>query len=376
MKKALMVATVGGFFRFELSDIKILKDMGYEVHCASNFVGDQKSAGVKGLNDMGDVKLHQIDFARSPFSSNTLKAYKQLKRLLSEEKFELIHCHTPVGGILTRLAARKYRKHGTKVFYTAHGFHFFEGAPLANWLLFYPVEWLCSWWTDVLLTINQEDYKRAKNKFHAKKTVYIPGVGIDLEKFRSGNVNRVKKRKELGLKKTDKMLLSVGELSKRKNHELVLKALAEIKNPNIKYFICGNGSLANELQHLTETLNITEQVKFLGYRNDISELCQSADLYVFPSLQEGLPVALMEAIACKTPVICSKIRGSTDLVKDSDYLFHTNEATELASCIEKALSQDNTSAVEENYNTLLAYDLTNVAVHMNELYRGIFEAGG
>ena len=370
-RKALVVATVGRFLNFEKNDMKILKELGYEVHCAANFCVEDIDA-VPHI----EAEKHQIDFARSPFSIRTLTAFNQIKKLLSEEHFDLIHCHTPVGGILTRLAARKYRNKGTKVFYTAHGFHFFEGAPIANWLLFYPIEWLCSWWTDVLLTINQEDYKRVKEKFHAKKTVYIPGVGIDLEKFQCGMIDKEEKRATLGLQSDDKMLLSVGELSERKNHATVIQALAKLNDQKIKYYICGQGVLQGELEKLIREKHLESQVFLLGYRSDVSELCQCADVFVFPSLQEGLPVALMEAIACKIPVLCSDIRGNIDLVKDEKYLFRPNDATKIARCIEYALTQNNRNIVEENYKTLLACDLTNVVAHMNEHYKGIFEAGG
>ena len=371
-QKVLMVAHVGAFLGFELNDIRILLSMGYEVHCAANFTPYQEHRDVLELKSMDGVVMHQIDFVRSPFSKQTIIAYKQLNQLLQGEHFDLIHCHTPVGGILTRLAARKYRKDGTKVIYTAHGFHFFKGAPLVNWLLFYPAEWMCSWWTDMLITINQEDYQRAKKRFHAKRTEYIPGVGIDLKKFQTGQIDREEKRKALGLNPEDKMLLSVGELNKNKNHETVIRAVAKLNHPKVHYFIAGKGDLKDYLEKLAEELGVSHQIHLLGFRCDVAELLQMADIYVFPSHREGLSVALMEAIACKVPVICSAIRGNTDLVKNKDCLFKATDVEQATVCIHNALENDNTSVVEAQYTNLQKYDVKNVGEMMQNIYNAVW----
>jgi glycosyltransferase EpsD len=281
-----------------------------------------------------------------------------------------------VGGFLARLAAKKYRKKGMTVIYTAHGFHFFKGAPIKNWLLFYPVEWLCSWWTDVLLTINQEDYQRAKKHLHAKKVTYVPGVGINIEKFQDKPVSKEKIHKELGISEHDIFVLSVGELSKRKNHEVVIKAIGRMHNPKIKYFICGQGGLRDELNQLIEGMNLQENVRLLGYRTDICELCKTADLFVFPSLQEGLPVALMEAIACGTLVVCSKIRGNIDLIKEESCMFNpldNNNAFEIISNnIERIMNREHVNVVSEivkaNAEELQKYDVKMVEKDMIDVY--------
>jgi glycosyltransferase EpsD len=81
----------------------------------------------------------------------------KLKNIIADNDYDIIHCHTPVGGALARIAARNYRKRGTKVIYTAHGFHFFEGSPVKNWILYYPLEKWLSRFTDVLITLNSEE---------------------------------------------------------------------------------------------------------------------------------------------------------------------------------------------------------------------------
>lgn len=309
MKKALIIASVYGFIHhFERNDIKILQELGYEITVASNF--DNYKNELDDLN----VNLIHIPFQRSPFSLKNITAYKELNKFLKKEKIDLIHCHTPIGGVIGRIAGHKNKI--KNIIYTAHGFHFFKGAPLINWLLFYPVEKYLSKYTNILITINQEDYKRAQT-FYAKKVEYIFGVGLDTEKIRNIVVDKKKKREELGLTKDNIVLLSVGELSKRKNHITPIKALVQIKdNKNIFYLIAGVGPLENYLKEECKKLGIENQVKFLGYRKDIYELCKISDIYIFPSLQEGLPVALMEALCCNLPIICSNIRGNNDLVED------------------------------------------------------------
>lgn len=318
--KILYVATVvkTHIMEFHIPYLKMLKEMGWETTVAARNDYENPLDCVIPYCDT----YFDIPFERNPFKLENLKAYRRLKKIIDEGEYDIIHCHTPVGAMLTRLAAQDARKRGCKVFYTAHGFHFYKGAPLFNWIAYYPVEKWLARKTDVLITINKEDYNRAKN-FKAKKVVYVPGVGIDTNKFSRYIGNRDKKRAELGLKKSDFVVLSVGELIARKNHAVVIDALAELKNKGklsgIQYIVCGRGPLENNLRKRASAIGISDHVHFLGYRNDVSEICNAADLFVFMSFQEGLPVALMEAMACGLPVICSNIRGNTDLVANGKY---------------------------------------------------------
>lgn len=372
MKKVMMLTTTAYMSeRFNRNNILILEEMGYEVHVVANF--DKGNPTTKAVLDKFKEWIEEhhgkwisISVTKSPADiSNNYRAYKEIIALIKEHNYEFIHCHTPVGGVLGRCVA--HRTH-TKVIYTAHGFHFFDGAPILNWILYYPVERFLSRWTDMLITINQEDYNRAKKSFHAKRTEYIPGIGVNIERFSRGKVDRSTKRKDLQLESSDKMLLSVGELNKGKNHASVIKAIKILNNKNIKYFICGQGRLREELQNLIYRLQMQEQVYLLGYREDISALCQAADLFVFPSLREGLPVALMEAIASKVPVACSRVRGNRDLVKDESYLFNPSSVEEISKCIKRSLSENSYDVIEENYNRLLAFDENKVNEVMRKLY--------
>ncbi len=364
MKKALVVATVGGFIDFEKKNIKRLEELGYEVHIACAKKGWEEY--LIGINE----NVIDIPFDRNPLSSMNMIAFKELKELIHKEKYQLIHCHTPIAGVLTRLAAKKVRK-TCKVIYTAHGFHFYKGALIKNWFIFYPAEWISAWYTDILITINSEDYALAKKKLHAKKIEYVPGIGIDVESIWNLHVNCEQVKLELGLMPGQKMLLSVGELNKNKNHRIVIEALSRLNDKNIHYYIAGEGELKEELEKLAEQLNIGKQVHLLGYRKDIIALNKSADLFCFPSHREGLSVSLMESIACGTPVICSNIRGNRDLANGNSnvLLFDECDVDDCALKIKTALCLR-----RKINNQILNYSTNNVGVKMDFIYRSIEDA--
>lgn len=362
MRKVLLVATVEGFFNFELNNIKILQEMGCEVHLAAN------RDNVQNPIDFDSVYKHHIPFSRSPFGRSNITAYKELVRLVKEEEFDLIHCHTPVGGVMGRLLGHKF---DIKTIYTAHGFHFFKGAPLKNRIIFYPIEKFLSKWTDVLVTINSEDYELACNKFRAKKTEYIPGVGIALEKY-DNELDVALKRKELGLNEKDFVLLSIGELSDRKNQRVVIETLGYLKNTCIKYLICGEGSACKELENLAVRLGLTDKVSLLGYRRDIAEICKAADVFVFPSKQEGLPVALMEAMASGLPIVCSDIRGNRDLIDEGKggYLVNVSDVAAYAETIEKLMTDEDIKRFAVyNRHKLQKFSVGEVETIMRQVYK-------
>lgn len=366
MKRVLFVATVVGHINaFHIPYLKWFKEQGWETHVAAHAENEQE----QHINYC-DI-FYEICFTRSPFTFNNMKAYMALKKLINENSFDIIHCHTPVGGALTRLAARDMRGKGhTKVIYTAHGFHFYKGAPLLNWFVYYPIERYLSRYTDVLITINQEDYAIAKNKMHAKHTEYVPGVGIDIEQIKSIKVDRNKKRAELGIPQDAIMLLSVGELSRRKNHEIVIRALAEIKNNNIVYAICGKGTLESYLKKLADNLAVSNRVFLLGFRTDVTEICKAADIFVFPSLQEGLPVALMEAIVCELSVVCAAIRGNKDLIAEglNGYLFNPKDNVALLEAFNKAFVCNLPNVNSQRKLMIDKFSLKNVLKQMEEIY--------
>lgn len=353
MKNALVLASVASMIdQFNMPNLLLLKHLGYEVDVACNFIegntcSDERIAILKkSLEDLS-IGCFQIDFARNVLKvSQNLRAYRQVRHLLKERNYSIIHSHSPIGGLLSRLAARDMRKEGTKVIYTAHGFHFYHGAPIKNWLIFYPIEKVASRWTDVLVTITHEDYKLAQDKMNAKEVVYVPGVGIDTMSFsppEDRKTLREKKREELSIKSDMLMLLSVGELNKNKNHEVIIRAIAAIGNKNVHYCIAGRGELKEYLEELATGLGIKEQVHLLGFRTDVRDLFKAADIFVHPSFREGLSVAVMEAMASGLPVVCSRIRGNTDLI-DQDkggYLFSASSVDGAIEALQIAVSSNN-----------------------------------
>lgn len=342
MKKALFVATVvkTHIMTFHIPYLKMLQEMGYETAVAArNDYEDSKNCAIPYCD-----RYFDIPFERSPFKPSNLKAFVALKKVIDEGEYDIIHCHTPVGAMLTRLAALGARKRGTKVIYTAHGFHFFKGAPLINWLLYFPVEWFLARFTDALITINKEDYARAQ-KFDPKKVYYVPGVGIDTKKFAVDEETKRAKREairtELGIPGDATVLLSVGELIPRKNHQVVIEAISKIDNDNLYYVICGRGPLMESLKELAKSHSVSDHVILTGFRNDVADFFSASDVFVFPSLQEGLPVAVMEAMASGLPVVCSAIRGSADLIESgvTGYLFD-NRAEAICSVVTDILNDD------------------------------------
>ena len=322
MKKALMLASVASMIdKFNMENINILKRLGYSVDVAANFefgsiTSDERVSEFKRELEADNISVYHVPIPRRITDVGDMyKSYRMIVEFCKKNSYELVHCHSPIGGVLARIACRNFRKKGMKVIYTAHGFHFYKGAPMINWILFYPIEKICAKLTDCIITINREDYDRAK-KFRTKPVEYVPGIGVDTEKIKNTISDISSFREGFGILDDDFVLLSVGQTSKRKNHEVIIHAIAKLKNKKIKYIICGFGELDSYLQTIAESDGVSDQVIFAGYRGDIYTLLHCVDLFVFPSLQEGLPVALMEAMAAGKPCVVSKIRGNVDLIED------------------------------------------------------------
>lgn len=373
-KKALLVTTISGFVpQFEMNNVRILQNMGYEVHYAANYNTPVYTDNNERLDGTGIVR-HQVNFVRSPFSFvKNIKAYRQLRKVMNQEKYDLLHCHTPMGGVIGRMAAERAKI--PYVIYTAHGFHFFKGAPIINWLFFYPVERMLARVTDVLITINKEDFDQAK-KFRIRNKGYvklIPGVGIDTEKSVESPPNL---KRSLGVANESFIVTSVGELTKRKNHQVIIKAMKKViqERPDIVYVICGSGELRESLESLVGELKLEMNVKFLGYRTDVKEILSISDCFIFPSLQEGLPVAILEAMAVGLPVICSDIRGNRDLIKEGQggYVVKHQSVNEYTNCIIKIISDIEEAKKFGDYNqvNVKEYDKSIVEQKMIEIYSG------
>lgn len=318
-KRILITSTDVMMLQFLVQHVFYLKEKGFDVEVACSEV----EGHIKELKEIFSDKVvfNIIDSERSPFSLKNIKGYKQLKRLISKGDYDLIWTNEPVMGILTRFAARRARKRGTKVMYIAHGFHFYKGSSLARWLIFYPIEKIAARFTDKMITLNHEDYNLALMKFKKCRPERFNGIGIDTKKFMRTGIDTLEKRKELGVSADSVLFVSVAELEKRKNHDTVIRAFAAADIDNSCLLICGVGTQKDKLQNLIAKLDVSDKVKLLGYRYDIRELLETADVFVLGSYQEGLSVAIMEAMAMGDVCVVSRIRGNIDLIDENNGFF-------------------------------------------------------
>lgn len=365
--KILYVTTIGATMSFFRDFVRELINEGHSVDIATN---DSVRKVPEVYKKLG-CRVFTLSCSRSPLDKGNLAAIGQIRDLVVREKYDLVHCHTPIAAACTRIACRKLRKkQGLKVFYTAHGFHFYKGAPLKNWILYYPMEKVCSYFTDVLITINQEDYQLAQKRLHAPRVEYVPGVGVDVEKFRNTQVDRKQKRIELGIPADAIILLSVGELNINKNQQVIIRALAQMKKNDVYYVVVGRGDQADKLKKLALELDVAQQVHFLGYRQDVAELCHVADIFCHPSFREGLPVSVIEAMACGLPCVASRTRGNMDLVDlQGGILFEPFDTKSCTQAIRTVLQENLPLMGQYNQEKSKKYASKHILDKMKMLYR-------
>lgn len=378
-KRVLFVSHTANFHKFNRPLMQMLRGKlkgPYAKLNIGNCVVDYASANEEKVFDADHV--YQIDFVRSPFRlKQNLRAYKQLRDLLNTEHYDLIHTHTPMGSVLTRLAARKQRKNGkTRVIYTAHGFHFYKGAPMLNWLVYYPVEKYLAKDADLLITINHEDFLRAKTRFGVPVKM-IDGVGVDMRALKSIKLTKAEKaakRKALSVDKKTKLIICSAEFTKNKNQRLILTALAKVKQKRNDFcmLFCGVGRELANCKTLAKTLGLEENVRFLGYRKDNKEMTVMANLAINASKREGLCMAGLEQIALACPVLFSNNRGIREMLrneKNKAVLFNPKNATELAQKILSALEKPNLYTIKFDER----FSLKNSLSKIRKIYLSMLE---
>lgn len=377
MSKILFISNISNrITTFVTANIAVAHDLDMEFYQAANW---QEADPVQIVTDekVYDIKIKNVPISRNPIAKRNLTAYKELVEFIKQEKIDYIHCNTPTGGVLGRLVGKKCKV--KKVIYQAHGFHFFKGAPMKNWLLYYPVEKWLAHYTDALITINTEDFECAKNRFHLRnngKVYYVPGVGIDTAQYNLSAESREKKRKKLGLGDNDVALISMGDLIDRKNYATAIRAVAEINEARVHYFICGKGPEEEKLKALAERLDVASQIHFLGFRSDIKELLAAADIFLFTTKQEGLPRSMMEAMASGLPCIASRIRGNADLLDDTEggFLCETNDVAAYADKL-KLLASDKILREKMGKNNLITiqnFSTETVETEIRKIYEAEF----
>lgn len=313
MANVLIVATYGGFFSsFEVKNILNWKKRGAKVFLLSNFTEKQYNRHQEIIDSL-DVSTINYPFSRSLKKTHFFKTIRFIKRVITTEKIDIVETQNPIVSALVRIAC--CRTSVRCVIYTVHGFFFYKGCPLRKRLFFKPIETILAKKTDIIVTTNLEDYEYSKKLKPRVGSYYVHGVGIECDAIMKEESNRIELCKELGLPTDSFLCVSVGECIKRKNHSEAIRAISKLKSySDIHYLIIGDGSEINSLKQLSSHLEVDKNVHFLGYRNDANRIMKSCDLYLFPSIQEGLSVALMQAMACGLPVVCSRIRGNVDCI--------------------------------------------------------------
>ena len=376
MKKVLYVTTVSRTINaFLVPHINMLLNDGYKVDCACSIDKELDKSLIKN-----GVKIFDIPFNRNPLSIANIKAFKELIKIQKENKYDIVHVHTPVASIFGRLL--KLRFNNLKTIYTAHGYHFFKGGSKLGWMIYYPIEKFMAKFTDVTININSEDYEITKNKLKPNETYYLKGVGIDLTKYKLLDENqKAKKRLELGLKDDDFVVIMIAELNENKNQIQLIKALEILKNKykNIKALCVGEGDKLNELTQEVKMRGLENNISFLGFRTDINELINISDIGVLLSYREGLPRNIMELMANGKKVIATDIRGNRDLVCNSNVgtLVKVGDYEETAKAIEiyikEKKSLEEVSSVimdkeEKIIQEIKDYEITKICKELRTIY--------
>ncbi|MBB6624656.1 glycosyltransferase family 4 protein [Clostridium gasigenes] len=368
MKRILYITTVSRTINaFLIPHIEMLLENGYKVDCACAVDKELDSR----LLDKG-VQIYNIPFCRNPLSIGNLKAFKKLIQIQKENKYDIVHTHTPVASIYGRLLKVKFRK--LKIIYTAHGYHFFKGGSKIGWLLYYPIEKIMAKLTDVIININAEDYEITRTKLKPKKSCLVKGVGLDKNDYKKLSQEKIKEKKiAMGYKAEDFIVIMIAELNENKNQIQLLKAIELLKDKysNIKALFVGEGDKLEELKVEAERRGIEKKIKFLGFRRDVNNLINISDIGVLLSYREGLPRNIMELMLNGKKVIATDIRGCRDLVENDNVgnLVGVGDYEATAKAIERYyLSVDNINKVPEE---IKAYDVKVIQAELEEIYKTI-----
>lgn len=378
MGKVLMISTFGDFFwSFERGNISLLNELGCKVILVANFDDKKYNHKIKEIQSLG-VEITNVPFERSPFKIATIKNYFYLKKIIENEKPILVDCHLAVVGVLSRIAC--LRKKTIRIIYSPHGFFFYKGCSIFNKIVYKTMESLLARKTDALITINSEDYNNARKMKIRGNAYYVPGVGVDVDAIQKKENGNPYLRELIGATDDELILISVGELSKNKNHIVVIEAIKAIHEKGIKnihYVICGRDDTERKIiEERVNEYGLQKKFHFLGYRTDVVELNKQASCFILPSYKEGLSVSIIEAMACGLPVIASRIRGNVDLIDEGlgGYLFDPNDSAELVEAIQNVMLNDRINTMGSyNMSKCKKYSLESVHSSMKMIYGEVLD---
>jgi len=368
-KKILLVANVvkEHVLKFHVPTIRYLKEQGWTVDVAAS--GEENVPYC-------DRQIRGV-WKRSPFTPDTLRGVKQLRSVIEKEQYDIVYCHTPVGALVARLAAVRARRRGTKVVYFAHGFHFFTGAPLINWLLFYPIERILAHFTDLQITLNDEDYARAKRYFPKRlPVVQVPGVGVDFSRINVDDAEAARKRLrgEWRIGQDALVLIYVAELIRNKNQKMLFETLIKTKktHPDTYLVLVGPDHADGAFQRLAQQMGVADSVIFTGWRKDIGECLHAADIAVASSLREGLALNIVEAMYCGLPVVATDNRGHVPIIRDGEngFLVHVNDSDTMAQRV-IALAQDKALRRRMTQHDVSRYSAEAIAKQIYEILKQV-----
>ncbi len=364
--RVIMVSHTANFHKFNRPFMRWFKSQGWTV--------DYLSSNEEEVLDADNV--FEVKITRSPVSLANIKAIFKTRKILKANHYDLVHCHTPMGGVVARLAAAGLRKKGLKVVYTAHGFHFFRGAPKINWLVYYSIEKIMAFFSDAVITMNGEDFKTASDKFHTK--VYkIDGVGVDTSRFEPPSKSlKSKLRKSNGYKDSDEILINVGELNRNKNQTFIIESLADRfkADSSLKLLICGVGDTKADLEELIAKYELESQIKLAGYVNNVDEMYQLADVLLSVSYREGLPVNLIEAMAVGLPIIATDVRGCRDVVENgrNGFLIDVDDQEGLVEALDNLSDTGRYKKIaKNNLSDVKRYQVETAVKNMADIYEEV-----
>jgi glycosyltransferase involved in cell wall biosynthesis len=280
-------------------------------------------------------RIIPVPMARNLNPRSHLPAFRELRRIMREERFDLVHAHMPISGILARAAARA--EGVPRVAYTCHGFLFNQPGPLWRRGLSLGVEWVGGRMTDTFLTVSEEEARDARRLWIHRRATATRN-GRDPAIFHPDAGTRAALRAEMGLAETDCVIIGISRLVRHKGWPELLQAMERV--PSAHLWVVGERLASDHGEDLTPHFAraaelLGPRLKMLGYRHDVPRWLQAADVFALPSHFEGLPMSIIEAMLTGLPVVATDISGCREQVVtgETGYLVPPMQVSGLADAL-------------------------------------------